>query len=140
MRILFLLLFLFPYGLDGLLCVANGKYKNTIGQFTDAFYELANKTVNNTLINACQITIILNQREKKMDIEYHGDKIINNPSDSISLVTDIMFYQGANATYNNLSYVCSSVDYCDRVYVENGSQWLFNINFTQFQGDVHHFF
>jgi hypothetical protein len=140
MRILFLLLFLFPYGLDGLLCVANGTYNNTIGQFTDALYQLTNTTVNNTLINACQVTIRLDQNAQTMEIEYHGDKIINKPSDSISLVTKMMFSMGKPSTYNNLSYVCSSVDYCDRVYIENGSQWLFNTSFNQSQYDIKYFF
>jgi len=140
MSILFLLLFLFPYGLDGLLCVANGTYKNTIGQFTDAFYELENTTVDNTLINVCQVTITLNQKGRKMEIEYHGDQIINNPSDSISLVTETFFSTGIPAIENTLIYVCSSVDYCDRLYIENGSKWLFNINFNESQIDIKLFF
>lgn len=138
--LLLLLLLVLPYNVNGLLCLAKGKYTNNIGNFTNALYELANKTVNNTLIKKCMIIIELYPKMRKMVINYFGDNITDELPDSISLFTLFFFSTSADLTASTLTYVCSSNDYCDRTYVENWSQWLFNINFIEYQNDIKEFF
>jgi len=138
--LLLLLLLVLPYNVNALLCVAKEKYTNNIGNFTNALYELANKTVNNTVIEKCMIIIDLYPKMRKMEIDYFGDDITDELPDSISLFTQFLFSTSADLTVSTLTYVCSSDDYCDRTYLENWSQWLFNINFIQYQNDIKDFF
>jgi hypothetical protein len=137
MNILILLgIFIFPYYIDGLLCVANKTYINSIGQFTN---ELTNTSVNNTIIQRCKVKIILNHQQK-MIIKYYGDEIIHETSDFINLFTDFFFTISSSFAENTLTFVCSSEDFCDQKYIEDWSQWLFNINFINIKNDIHQYF
>jgi hypothetical protein len=134
MNILLLLeIFIFPYYIDGLLCVAD---KTSIDQFTD---ELTNTSVNNTIIERCKVTIMLDNAQK-MIIKYSRDDIIHQTSDFINLFTQFFFIKNISLSGNTLTFVCSSEDFCDQKYIENWSQWLFNISFINIKNDLRQYF
>jgi hypothetical protein len=132
--LLFLLFLIFPSHINGLFCVANGKYENDIGKFTDALYQLANFNVDNTLIKVCKVTVTLKHQERKILIEYHGNRNINSLTNNFQ--TEFLYSETSVVTLNIFTYVCSSNDYCDQQYIENWSQNLFNINLIQLQNNI----
>jgi hypothetical protein len=140
MRVLLLLLLL-PYNLDGLSCVANGKYQGSINdygknQFTEELDKLAQRTVNNTRIERCHITITLDYTQRKFIIQYHGNNITDKVPVTMSLQTKFQFSYGSSEVNNTFTYVCSSDDYCDLNYIKNWSQWLFIIDFSQLKNQL----
>jgi hypothetical protein len=135
--LLLLVLFLFPYHIDGLLCVANKTYVNPIGQFPD---ELFNTSVDNMIIKRCKVTIMLNHREKTMTIKYYGENIIDETSDLINFFTLFRSSKYFVGIENTLTFVCSWEDFCDRKYIQNWSQWLFNISFIDIQNITDQYF
>jgi hypothetical protein len=134
-----LLLLIFPYGFNGLSCVANGKRDgyindNSTEQFEKALNELAHQTVDNTHIGRCQVIIYFRYNHQKFSIEYRGNNITSQLSDTLNLRTEFQFTQllfNSIDVHNTLTYVCSSGDFCDLIFIEYWSQWLLTTNFTQ---------
>lgn len=126
-----LLLFIsFSYHINGLLCVVNGIYENDIGKFTDALYQLAKETVNNT-----KIIVTLKHQERKILIKYYGNSYLD---DTNNLQRKFLYLEKSVDTKNIFTYVYSTNDYCDRQYIENWSQYIFNISLIQLQINDNH--
>jgi hypothetical protein len=102
--LLLLLVFLFPYHINGLLCLANKTYINLNGQYPDQFLNIS---VNNTIIKRCKVTITLSGYDKEIRIKYYGEDIIHETSDFINL--EILFASAMQLVGIDrmLTFVCS---------------------------------
>jgi hypothetical protein len=133
------LLLLFPYGLDGLSCIANGKDEGYVHNYgTEAFKKKLNisaqKSVNNTDIGRCRVIIQLKPVEQAFTIIYLGNNVSSESLDTLNLRTEFEFAESSlnmSVIQNTLSYVCSSGDFCDLQYIENELSELFNVKFSQ---------
>jgi hypothetical protein len=138
MYILFLLL-LFPYDLNCLRCIDSGRHEghfNDYGttQFEEALNNLAYRTIDNTHIGRCHVTIELISIHHKFVIEYRGNNITSQLSDTLNIRTEFVLTKillNASGIQNTLTYVCSSSDFCDLKYIDNWLPWLFRIDFSQ---------
>ncbi len=96
--------------------------------------------MNNTIIERCKVTCTIADSFREIQINYYGENILDETSDSINFLAMFAKMKQKITFDYTLTFVCSWGDFCDRKYIQNWSQWFYNISFIDMQNEIAQYF